>query len=278
MKTLYDTVSIGCSKKITRRYSTSFSLGIRFLAKDLRDPVYSIYGFVRLADEIVDSFQGYPQAEMLQQLRQETFEALDRKISINPVLHSFQQVVQRYGIDRELITAFLDSMEMDLEKQQYSRMLYDKYIYGSAEVVGLMCLKVFCNGDALQYEQLKHQAMKLGSAFQKVNFLRDMKADYQGLGRIYFPDVDFQNFCNGQKKAIEREIEDEMREALCGIRQLPKGARPGVFLAYKYYSGLLRKIKSVPGEKMMQSRIRVRNSRKLALLCYSYFVNRFNLI
>ena len=278
MKLLIDIKSRECSRNITQRYSTSFSLGIRFLSVELRDPIYSIYGFVRLADEIVDSFEGYRQAEMLKKLRDDTLEAITHGISINPVLHSFQQVVHTYAIDRELIEAFLDSMEMDLEKRFYTRSLYEKYIYGSAEVVGLMCLKVFCNGDRELYEQLKYAAMRLGSAFQKVNFLRDIRADYQELGRMYFPNVDFGNFSNCQKQTIEEEIENDFSEALSGIRQLPKEARCGVLLAYVYYQMLLKKIKAVPGEHIMQARVRVLNSQKIVLLLYTCVKNKLNLI
>lgn len=278
MKLLFDRISKECSRNITQSYSTSFSLGIRFLAGDLRDPIYSIYGFVRLADEIVDSFEGYRQAEMLKKLREDTFEAIGQGISINPVLNSFQQVVHAYSIDGELIEAFLNSMEMDLEKQFYTKSLYEKYIYGSAEVVGLMCLKVFCNGDGQLYEQLKYAAMRLGSAFQKVNFLRDIRADYQELGRMYFPNVDFTNFNNCQKQLIEKEIENDFSEALNGIRQLPKEARFGVLLAYVYYQMLLKKIKAVPGEHIMQARVRVLNSQKIVLLLYTCVKNKLNLI
>ena len=278
MKLLFDRISKECSRNITQRYSTSFSLGIRFLSEELRDPIYSIYGFVRLADEIVDSFEGYRQAEMLKKLREDVFEAIDHRISINPVLHSFQEVVHAYAIDRELIEAFLDSMEMDLEKRFYTRSLYEKYIHGSAEVVGLMCLKVFCKGDGKLYEQLKDAAMRLGSAFQKVNFLRDIRADYQELGRMYFPNVDFCNFTNSQKQVIESEIEKDFSEALTGIRQLPKEARFGVMLAYVYYQMLLKKIKAVPGEHIMQARVRVQNSQKIALLLYTCVKSKLNLI
>lgn len=278
MKALFDTVSIACSRDITHRYSTSFSLGIRFLARELRDPIYSIYGFVRLADEIVDSFEGYQQAAMLQQLKKDTFDAIEQQISINPLLNSFQQVVHQYDVDHELIRSFLESMEMDLEKQFYTRSLYEKYIYGSAEVVGLMCLKVFCKGNREHYEELKYAAMKLGAAFQKINFLRDVKADYEGLGRIYFPGIDFRNFCDHKKKEIERDIEQDFSEGYKGIKKLPKGSRPGVFLAYVYYRKLFEKIKAVPGERIMKARIRVPDVQKFALLLGCCIKNNLNLI
>ncbi len=278
MKSLYDHVSLECSKNITRKYSTSFALGIRFLKKELRNPIYSIYGYVRLADEIVDSFEGYKQAEMLKRLRKDTFEAIDEKISTNPVLNSFQMVVHNYNIDRDLINAFLDSMEMDLHKQFYNQDLYEKYIYGSAEVVGLMCLKVFCKGDERLYLHLRSSAMKLGSAFQKINFLRDIKADYEGLGRMYFPNTDFSNFRNEEKRAIENDISQDFSDGLEGIRQLPANSRLGVFLAYVYYKMLFKKIKSVPGDLILQIRIRVPDYQKIVLLLYSCVANRLNLI
>jgi phytoene/squalene synthetase len=273
MKPLFDTISIDCSRNITKAYSTSFSLGIYLLAPHLRNPIYAIYGFVRLADEIVDSFEGYNQREMLQQLKKDTFDALDQRISINPVLNSFQHVVHKYNIDPELITAFLESMEMDLDKQFYTTSLYEKYIYGSAEVVGLMCLKVFSQNNASQYEELKYYASKLGAAFQKINFLRDIKADYQDLKRTYFPDVDFNKFCDNQKKDIEKDIEDDFKEAYIGIKKLPKDARYGVLLAYTYYMALFRKIKRIPSKRIMHERIRVPNSQKFALLAGCYFRN-----
>lgn len=278
MKSLYDHVSLECSKNITHKYSTSFALGIRFLNKELRNPIYSIYGYVRLADEIVDSFEGYRQAEMLKRLRKDTYEAIDEKISTNPVLNSFQMVVHNYNIDRDLINAFLDSMEMDLHKQFYNQELYEKYIYGSAEVIGLMCLKVFCKGEESLYLHLKSSAMKLGSAFQKINFLRDIKADYEGLGRMYFPNTDFTNFRNEEKSAIEYDISKDFSDGLEGIRQLPASSRLGVFLAYIYYKMLFRKIKAIPGDLILQTRIRVPDYQKIVLLLFTCVANRLNLI
>jgi len=273
MKPLFDTISIDCSRNITKTYSTSFSLGIYLLAPHLRNPIYAIYGFVRLADEIVDSFEGYKQREMLQQIKKDTYDALEQKISINPVLNSFQHVVHQYNIDTDLIDAFLESMEMDLDKQFYTPSLYEKYIYGSAEVVGLMCLKVFTQNDEQQYEELKYNASKLGAAFQKINFLRDIKADYQDLKRTYFPNVDFTTFGENQKKDIEKDIEEDFREGLEGIKRLPKDARYGVLLAFMYYKSLFRKIKKIPSQRIMNERIRVPNSQKAALLIGCYFRN-----
>jgi phytoene synthase len=266
MKALFDHVSLRCSRMITRTYSTSFSLGIRLLAKPFRDPIYSLYGFVRLADEIVDSFHEYPKERLLNQFRQQTDEALADGISLNPVLNSFQSVVHRYAIDRELIDTFLDSMEMDLQQQFYTRSLYEKYILGSAEVVGLMCLRVFTDGDNQAYESLRYPAMKLGSAFQKVNFLRDVRADSQELGRVYFPHVNLERFSAEDKAAIEAEIEADFREALTGIRKLPPGARKGVFLAYSYYRILFDKIRRLPPQRIMTERIRVPNAQKFGLM------------
>lgn len=278
MKSLFDKVSVECSKNITQRYSTSFSLGIKFLGKEIRNPIYSIYGFVRLADEIVDSFHGYQQEKMLQELRFATYQALTERISLNPVLNSFQQVVHQYNIDTELIDAFLESMAMDLQKQQYTKSLYEKYIYGSAEVVGLMCLKVFCNGNQEIYDHLKWSAMKLGSAFQKINFLRDIKADYEGLGRVYFPNTDFTHFNRSEKQRIEEDIAIDFKEGLKGIRSLPRESRMGVYLAYVYYKMLFRKIQAVPVDQIMQVRIRVPDSQKMYLMVYSYFMGKLNLI
>lgn len=278
MKSLFDTVSMECSKNITQRYSTSFSLGIKFLGKEIRNPIYGIYGFVRLADEIVDSFHGYRQGVMLQSLKEDTAHAIENKISINPVLNSFQQVVHQYHIDQDLIDAFLESMAMDLKKQVYTKTLYEKYIYGSAEVVGLMCLKVFCKGDEAQYNQLKPAAMKLGSAFQKINFLRDIKADYEGLGRVYFPNTNFEQFNAYEKQRIEEDIAADFQEGLKGIKRLPRESKMGVYLAYMYYMMLFRKIKAVPVDQIMQVRIRIPDFQKIYLMFYSYFLGKLNWI
>jgi len=273
MKPLFDTISYDCSRNITKTYSTSFSLGIYLLAPQLRDPIYGIYGFVRIADEIVNSFEGYDQQQLLEELRKDTFEAIARKISVNPVLNAFQHVVHEYGISNELIISFLDSMEMDLDKQQYTKSLYEKYIYGSAEVVGLMCLKVFTSNHPGQYDELKPYAMKLGSAFQKINFLRDLKADYQELKRSYFPSVDFSNFSDVQKREIEEDIEKDFADGLRGIKKLPREARFGVFLAYVYYQALFKKIRKMPSNRIMEQRIRVSNRQKAALLAGCYLRN-----
>jgi 15-cis-phytoene synthase len=275
MKSTYDSLSATVSKKITRAYSTSFSLGIYFLNRKLHEPIYNIYGFVRLADEIVDSFHGYKQAELFEQFKLDLDYALREKISLNPVLQSFQETVHKYNIDRELIDTFMRSMEMDLLKTVHNEQSYQEYILGSAEVVGLMCLRVFTNGDDAEYNKLKPAAMKLGAAFQKVNFLRDLKQDYAHLGRTYFPGVDFNQFDLQQKKNIEAEIESDFDAALKGIKMLPRGARLGVFIAYVYYRSLNNKIKSHSPENIMNSRIRIPNMQKAGLLLQS--VVRFNL-
>ena len=275
MKSIYDSLSATVSKKITRAYSTSFSLGIYFLNRKVHEPIYNIYGFVRLADEIVDSFHGYKQAELFQQFQQDLDYALREKISLNPVLHSFQETVHKYNIDRELIDTFMRSMEMDLLKTVHNEQSYQEYILGSAEVVGLMCLRVFTNGDDMEFNKLKPAAMKLGAAFQKVNFLRDLKQDYAHLGRTYFPGVDFNQFDLQQKTDIEAEIESDFDAALKGIKMLPRGARLGVFIAYVYYRSLNNKIKSHSPENIMNSRIRIPNMQKAGLLLQS--VVRFSL-
>lgn len=272
MKALFDQVSAKCSKITTQSYSTSFSLGIKFLSPSIRPAIFAIYGFVRLADEVVDSFEGYDKKGLLMQLKSDTYAALDSKISLNPILNSFQQAVHRYQIDIALIDAFLDSMEMDLEKQVYTRQLYEKYIFGSAEVVGLMCLKVFCNGDEQYYNTLRDSAMKLGSAFQKVNFLRDIKADHMELGRMYFPNMNFDHFTEQDKTIIESEIRAEFDEALTGILKLPKCAKKGVYLAYIYYNSLFRKIQEIPAKQIMDKRVRVPDFQKALLMLNTFFV------
>ncbi|MBL7711979.1 MAG: squalene/phytoene synthase family protein [Chitinophagaceae bacterium] len=270
MKQLFDTVSVSTSKLITRAYSTSFSLGIHCLHRKFHDAIYSIYGFVRCADEIVDSFHGYDKAGLLEEFKLETWRSIDRQISLNPVLNSFQAVVHRYGVERELIECFLQSMAMDLGVDRHDRASYDTYILGSAEVVGLMCLRVFTEGDDTLYRQLKPGAMKLGAAFQKVNFLRDLKADYADLGRVYFPSVNLARFSEQDKTAIELEIQQDFDEALAAIRQLPVSSRFGVYVAYVYYKALFAKIKSLPSARMMQERIRINNYKKVSLLAGSY--------
>lgn len=269
MKSLYDNLSVEVSRLTTKTYSTSFSLGIYFLHDRLRDPIYSIYGFVRVADEIVDSFAGYDQEYLLNKFKNDTYEALELKISSNPILNSFQEVVHEYEIDRKLIDTFLDSMEMDLQKVDYNDAKYQQYILGSAEVVGLMCLHVFTEGDKKQFEELKPYAMKLGAAFQKVNFLRDLKDDYHILGRTYFPGVDMEHFSPAAKKQIEAEIEEDFRIALEGIKKLPASAKGGVYLAYVYYQSLFKKIKRLPAKKILSGRVRIHNGRKVGLMINS---------
>jgi phytoene synthase len=251
-------------------------LGIYFLDKQIRGPIYSIYGFVRLADEIVDSFHGYDKQYLLAKFKQDCFESIAHGISLNPVLNSFQQVVNDYGIDEELVDLFLKSMEMDLVKSTYNQDGYDQYILGSAQVVGLMCLKVFTGGDEGEYERLKSSAMKLGSAFQKVNFLRDINADYNTLRRTYFPNVDLTSFSNLEKQMIEQDIEGEFREALEGIKQLPSSSKSGVYLAYIYYKELFNKIKKVTADRVMSERIRISNSHKFGLMCDSLIRYKIN--
>jgi len=278
MKFLFDDLSLKMSKATTQTYSTSFSLGIYFLNSRLRGAIYSIYGFVRLADEIVDSFEGYDQAFLLQKFKEDTRESLENGISLNPILNSFQNAVNDYNIDPELIETFLKSMEMDLQKFNYTEEKYQEYILGSAEVVGLMCLHVFTEGDNKMYEELKPYAMKLGAAFQKVNFLRDMKDDYHLLGRTYFPGVDMNDFCGDSKKKIENEIECDFKIALEGIKMLPVSSKGGVYLAYVYYQSLFNKIKKLPAQKILDARIRINNSKKLRLMVNSLIVNKMKWI
>ncbi len=266
MKILFDNLSVEISKMTTRTYSTSFSMGIYFIDAQLRDAIYSIYGFVRLADEIVDSFEGFEQRHLLSKLKAETYESIDSRISINPILNSFQHAVNKYQIDRGLIELFLRSMEMDLEKVSYNVENYNQYILGSAEVVGLMCLHVFTGEDKSKFNELKPYAMKLGAAFQKVNFLRDLKDDYQILGRSYFPDVNIQEFNRLSKEQIESEIEEDFEMALKGVKMLPASSKRGVYLAYIYYRTLFNKIKSLPAHKVMTERVRINNGRKLGLM------------
>ncbi|MGE4348055.1 MAG: phytoene/squalene synthase family protein [Flavobacteriaceae bacterium] len=270
MKQLFDQLSYSVSKITTKKYSTSFSLGILALKPAIRPAIYAIYGYVRLADEIVDSFHGYDKEMLLKRFREQTDEALNEKISLNPILHSFQEIVHKYDIDYKLIKQFLHSMEMDLQQVDYNSELYKEYIFGSAEVVGLMCLQVFTDGDKQKYEELKPYAMKLGSAFQKVNFLRDLKDDYQVLGRTYFPNIEMIVFDNSVKKKIEQEIEQEFAEALVGINKLPNSSKFGVYLAYKYYLSLFRKIKSKSSNEILTQRVRVPNSQKAYVAFKSY--------
>lgn len=278
MKQLFDDIGHEMSMLTTKRYSTSFSLGIRFLASDLQKPIYAIYGFVRFADEIVDSFHDYNKSELLRDFTHQTYDAIEKKISLNPILNSFQWVVNTYNIPIELISTFLRSMEMDLEKKAYDQYNYEDYILGSAEVVGLMCLKVFVRGDELLYEKLKHPAMKLGSAFQKINFLRDLRADYQDLGRSYFPGINPQTFDCKVKKEIEEDIAKDFKDGYEGILKLPKDARFGVYMAYIYYHKLFRKIQRTEAKNIMQERIRIPDNKKYRLFLTSYVRHNLNLI
>ncbi|MGV0940971.1 phytoene/squalene synthase family protein [Empedobacter sp. ULE_I140] len=270
MKQLFDELSYSVSKMTTQKYSTSFSLGILALKPSIRSAIYAIYGYVRLADEIVDSFHGYNKEKLLKRLRKETLHALNERISLNPILQSFQETVNNYKIDKELIDQFLSSMEMDLQQIEYDSDLYKTYILGSAEVVGLMCLQVFTDGNKDKYAELKPYAMKLGSAFQKINFLRDLKEDYHILGRTYFPNVDISGFDNKIKYAIEKEIEEEFDEALIGIKKLPASSIFGVYLAYKYYLSLFKKIKKKSSKEILNGRIRIANSEKAFVAFKSY--------
>ena len=278
MKEFFDNLSSEMSELTTKRYSTSFSLGISLLHKDLHKPIYSIYGFVRFADEIVDSFHGFDKEKLLIDFKAQTYMAISDKISLNPILNSFQWAVNTFNIPLDLIETFLRSMEMDLEKQAYDKAGYDEYILGSAEVVGLMCLCVFVEGDEEKYKELKPAAMKLGSAFQKINFLRDLSTDYQELGRTYFPGLSMQEFDSQIKSTIEEDIEIDFKAGFEGIKNLPKKARLGVYLAYCYYFKLFKKIKATPIEKILQERIRIPNTKKIRILMSSYLKNRFNRI
>ena len=278
MKQLYDQVCRECSEHITKRYSTSFSLGIRVFDARFRPPIYSIYGFVRFADEIVDTFHGHDKAILLQRFREDTYRAIAERISLNPVLHAFQEAVHQYGIGRDLIDPFLDSMAMDLDFSRYEDSQYEPYIYGSAEVVGLMCLRVFTEGDAAEYERLKAPARSLGSAFQKINFLRDMKSDFDERGRVYFPGVDYRRFTQADKLTIEHDIKRDFDDAYKGIVQLPDGARFGVYLAYVYYTNLFKKIKRSTVTRVQEERIRVADSQKMVLLFKSAVRNQLNLL
>lgn len=278
MRKLFDEVSERSSKVTTQSYSTSFTLGIKLLNKKFHQPVYNIYGFVRFADEIVDTFLEQDQQTLLDEFKQATHKAIERGISLNPILNAFQKTVNKYKIEPVLYNTFLDSMYMDLKPQQYDEGKYKQYIFGSADVVGLMCLRIFCEGDENRYQQLKPQAMKLGSAFQKVNFLRDIKNDKEALGRMYFPNVKSTDFTTSQKKAIEKDIELDFKMALEGIKQLPAGARLGVYAAYVFYRALFKKIKGVSAERLFKERIRINNFFKFLLVIRSYVLCRFGLI
>lgn len=280
MKNIFDNLSHEMSTLTTKKYSTSFSLGISFLKKDLQKPIYAVYGFVRFADEIVDSFHNYDKADLLADFKKQTYEAIEKGISLNPILNSFQWAVNKYNIPVELIDTFLASMEMDLESETatFDQSKYEQYILGSAEVVGLMCLKIFVRGDETAYEKLKDSAMKLGSAFQKINFLRDLKADYHDLGRTYFPGINMDEFTSKVKKEIEEDIAKDFHEGYQGIIQLPKDARFGVYMAYIYYYKLFTKIKSTSAETILNERVRIPNNKKYSLFVFSYLRHNLNMI
>jgi len=279
MKQLFDQAGFACSKLVTKKYSTSFSLAVKMLAPKIREDIYSIYAFVRLADEIVDSFHGYEKEKLLNEFEKNYYKAYAKNISLNPILNSFQLTVKKNKITDDLIQAFLSSMKLDLNKTAYeTKAEYDNYIYGSADVVGLMCLKVFVNGDEEKFESLKSSAMKLGSAFQKVNFLRDLKDDFEVLHRSYFPGIDLKNLDVSAKSKIIDEIEEDFSEAFKGIKMLPLEAKFGVYTAYVYYKRLLRKLKRTPSEKIMSTRIRVSNPIKISLLAKSFVVYKLNLL
>lgn len=275
---LFNDTTLACSKLITGRYSTSFTLGIRTLDKRFHLPVYAVYGFVRWADEIVDTFHDQDKAALFADFRRQTDEALALGFSLNPVLHAFQLMVHRYGIDREFIDAFFHSMELDLEDKHYNQSLYEEYIYGSAEVVGLMCLRIFCEGDKAQFERLRESARRLGSALQKVNFLRDIRSDFEERGRVYFPGVVYEQFDDAIKQKIEADIRADFDAAYVGIMQLPRSARLGVYLAYVYYLKLFQKIRQVPATHILAARLRVPGNTKLLLLMGSYFRYRLRAI
>ncbi len=278
MMALFNKTALECSKLITERYSTSFTLGIKTLDRKFHMPIYAIYGFVRCADEIVDTFHEYDKKTLLQRFKHDAYQAIEEGISLNPVLQSFQLVVAQYKIEHELIDAFLKSMEMDLYYQDYDANGYSEYIYGSAEVVGLMCLRVFCEGNSAEFERLRGAACKLGSAFQKVNFLRDLKSDFVDRGRTYFPGVDFNDFGCDAKQLIEADIQHDFDQAYIGIMNLPLGARMGVYLAYIYYQTLFNKIKRLSISRIQNERVRVPNPQKFALLAQTYLRYRLNVL
>jgi phytoene synthase len=276
MKALFDHVSLRCSRITTHAYSTSFSLGIRCLDRELQDPIYAIYGFVRFADEIVDTFHDFDKRALLERFKDDTFRAMRERISLNPILNSFQFAVNQYGIEDDLIAQFLKSMEMDLHQTTYDDQAYAEYMLGSAGAVGLMCLRVFCQGNQRMFHDLKPFAMRLGAAFQKVNFLRDLQADYAGRGRIYFPGVNLEHFDESCKKRIEDSIRQDFDEGFEGIKKLPRSARFGVYVAYVYYLALFKKIKNTPSDIVMRSRIRIPKPHKATLLAYSYVKHQLN--
>ncbi|ULC58687.1 phytoene/squalene synthase family protein [Flaviramulus sp. BrNp1-15] len=279
MKALFDNVSYNCSKIVTKKYSTSFSLATKMLYKSIRGDIYNIYGFVRFADEIVDSFHDYDKELLFNRFSEDLELALENKISLNPILNAFQHTYHKYGIEKDMVNAFMKSMRADLHKTTYlTEEEYEAYIYGSADVVGLMCLKVFLKGDKEKYNELKDTAMALGSAFQKVNFLRDLKADFEGLDRTYFPNTDLNNLDEQSKQDIIDDIESDFEKGLSGIKKLPIEAKFGVFMAYRYYRQLLKKLKKTPALQIKNSRIRVSNPKKIELLMRSYVKYQLNLM
>ncbi|MFV5695116.1 phytoene/squalene synthase family protein [Flavobacterium sp. LB3P122] len=279
MKQLFDDVSFKCSKLVTKNYSTSFSLAVYMLSPIIRDAIYSIYGFVRFADEIVDSFHGFDKKELINDFEKEYYKSYNSGVSLNPILNSFQHTVKKYNITDDLIQSFLKSMKLDLVKSDYnSKAEYDEYIYGSADVVGLMCLKVFVAGKEQKYEQLKDEAMRLGSAFQKVNFLRDLKDDNLVLNRNYFPGVDLNSFDENAKKMIIKEIQEDFNVAYQGILKLPIEAKFGVYTAFVYYKKLLKKLENTPCHEIGNARIRVSNYTKAGLLAQSFVTYKLKLV
>ncbi len=279
MKSIFDNVSKECSKLVTNAYSTSFSMATKMLSESIRQDIYNIYGFVRFADEIVDTFHDYDKEKLFRNFETELENALKDKISLNPILNAFQETYHTYNIDKHLVDAFMNSMRLDLFKKDYlTEEEYKNYIYGSADVVGLMCLKVFVKGDNEKYEDLKDSAMSLGSAFQKVNFLRDLKADFEDLSRTYFPNTDLNHLDETSKQAIINDIEEDFAKGLAGIKRLPLEARFGVFMAYRYYNKLLQKLKNTPALEIKSARIRVPNYKKIELLTRSYVKYQLNLL
>jgi phytoene/squalene synthetase len=279
MKSIFDKISFECSRNVTQSYSTSFSSAVKMLAPSIRQDIYNIYGFVRFADEIVDSFHDYNKEELFKQFETNLALALDQKISLNPILNAFQHTVRKYNIPIEMIDAFMKSMKLDLTKTEYkTQEEYNEYIFGSADVVGLMCLKVFVNGDESKFQELKHSAMRLGSAFQKVNFLRDLKADFEGLSRTYFPDTDLNKLDEVSKLKIIAEIEADFKAGFEGIINLPIEAKFGVYTAYVYYKQLLSKLKKTPSAEIKNTRIRVPDYQKYGLFAKCYFSYKLNII
>ena len=275
MKKIFDEISLKTSILTTKMYSTSFTLGIKTIDKNIQNEIYSIYGFVRFADEIVDTFHGFNKKKLLDKFKKDTHESIKNKISLNPILNSFQRVVNKYEIDIELVDCFLESMEMDLNKQEYNQAKYKKYILGSAQVVGLMCLKVF---DKDKYTKLKPYAMSLGAAFQKINFLRDVGSDYTNLGRTYFPNVNLENFSNIDKLKIEKNIKKDFDHALIGIKKLPKSSKKGVYLSYLYYLELFNKVKKINSKNLLKKRFRISNFKKILILVKVIIFDFFKII